>query len=199
MQFADFFSDEQIIRHLCKLRIKRATTHSVQQDIARFLGNPLDEPERKFINTLLPPRRTLAAFRPFNRGRIADVNLASLCEATMVLRQSQPDLPWAVNLSRFIEGIRHRVFSDRAFTFHAPRINWVQKEGHKYRALCIFPREDNIINSLLARYLRDFCDPAFDRSSYAFRGPGEKGRTPTHHHAFDEIYRLKSAQPKRDL
>ena len=52
---------------------------------------------------------------------------------------------------------------------------------------------------MLARYLRDFCDPAFDGSSYAFRARGESGRTPTHHHAFDAIYRLKSAHPKRDL
>jgi hypothetical protein len=199
MQFADYFSDDQIIGHLCKARIKSARTQRDEQDVARFLGNRLHEPALKFINTLLPPRSKWPVYRPPGRIHIADVNLASLCEATHVLRRSQPDLPWAVNLTRFIKGIRQRVFSERVFTFHVPRIKWVLKDGNKYRALCRLDLEDNIINSVVARYLRDFCDPAFDRSSYAFRSRGEQGRTPTHHHAFNEIFQLKSAQPKRDL
>jgi len=199
MQFTDYVSDDPIIRHLCQVRINCAKTQRDSQDVTHFLGTRTIDRRASVINSLLPPRCKWAAFRPRNRNRIADVNLASLREATLVLRQSQPDLPWAMKLSRFIEGIRHRILSEPTFTFHVQRIKWELKEGTKYRALCSFPLEDNIINSLLARYLRDFCDPAFDNSSYAFRGRGEQGKTPTHHHAFDAIYTLKNGAPTRDL
>jgi len=199
MQLTEYFSDRQIIHHLCKVRITSAKVVSDRQDIARFTGNfPIERPSA-VINTLLPPRSNWAAFRPKNRHQIADVNFASLCHATHVLRESQPNLPWVLNLGHFIDDLKERVFSAQRFTFTPPSITWIQKEAAKYRALSTFPLQDNIINSLLARYLRDFCDPAFERSSYAFRSRAQDGKSPTHHDAFEAIHGLKSSAPNRDF
>jgi hypothetical protein len=104
-----------------------------------------------------------------------------------------------VELNQFIEWIRQRVFGEQPFSFQIPKIKWEQKEGHKYRPLCQFSLEDNIISSLTARYLREFCNPSLDPSSYAFRARDQQGRMPTHHKAFESIWGLKSSAPEEDV
>ena len=192
MELNDYFPDEKIMRQLCKERIKTAKSADDQQDICRFMGNQQVGGTRPFINTILPPRKKWAAYRPPNRTRVPDADLASLIYATLHLLQSQPEVPWAVNLRRYVERIRQRVFSDGPFSFGRPQITWENKEGCKYRPIARFSLEDNVINSLFAGYLRDLCDSGFESSSFAFRSRTDEGVMPTHHGAFEAIYELKT-------
>jgi hypothetical protein len=198
MQFSDYISDDRIIRHLCKQRIKQAKYANDHHYVERFIGE-LEPRQPSDLQLMLPPRRNWSRFRPRDRSRIADVNLVSLCNATMVLRQSQPELEWACNLQSFLVRIRERILGDQPFTFARPEIRWELKEGNKYRALCGFSLEDNLIISLVASYVRDFCDPAFENSSYAFRARPAGGSMPTHHIAFEDIYQIRTAHSDKKL
>ena len=199
MNLINYFADEHIIRQLCKQRVKTAKALNARQDTLRFTGNEQVGTSTAPINSLLPSRRRWSEFRPKHRARVPDVNLASLRCAALVLRESEPELPWVAHLNSFIERIRRRVFSEQPFTFGRPSIRWEVKEDNNYRPLCRFSLENNVINSSTAKYLRDFCDHAFEPSSYAFRARSEKGVMPTHHAAFEEIYALKAAGPDQDF
>ena len=198
MELVDYFTDAEIIRQLCKERIKAAKSANDRQDIGRLMGDQVGA-SRPFINTILPPRKKWAAYRARNRTRVPDVDTAALTCATFDLLQARPVDPWVVNLRGFIQRIRERIFSDAPLTFGRPQITWENKEGRKYRPIACFSLEDNVINSLTAKYLRDFCDRAFEPSSYAFRARSDKGFMPTHHAAFEGIYALKTAGPDQDF
>lgn len=199
MHLTDYFTDEHIIRQLCKQRIKQAGRLRGNQDVARFVGRSTANGGALLINSLLPPRRQWAAFRLRRRNRPADVNLASLVHAAMCLRESQKEQPWAIKLDTFIKQVRQRVLASEAFSFARPGVKFLLKDANKYRALCRFSLEDNLINCLVARYLRDFLDPAFDFASYAFRSQNAQGVMPTHHGAFETLFQLKYAAPRQDF
>jgi len=195
---AESFSDDQIISHLCKERVKQADSRNDRQYVARLIGDmPETDPDSQLYQ-LLPRRRQWAAFRPRNRKAGINPDLTSLQNAVRALRHRSQTQPWVGNLNRFIAAIRTRVLAGHAFEFIPPLINWQIKKGHEYRALCQFTLADNLILCLFARYLRDALDSRFSSSSYAFR-VRRGGRAPTHHDALNAVYDLKHNSPTRDL
>ena len=194
----EYISDEKIIDHLCKQRIKQAEVANDFQYAKRLVGIHSRQ-QTSDLNDILPPRRSWAHFRPKDRGRTVDVDLASLRQATNCLRQKQPELVWVRRLNEFIEKVQSRIMDNQAFKFGRPAIKWELKEKNKYRALCRFPIEDNLIIGLVARYIREFCDPAFEGSSFAFRARSPQGFMPTYHTAFETIYQLRIAASTQDL
>jgi len=102
-------------------------------------------------------------------------------------------------LNAFIEQVRRRVLGGEPFSFARPGVRFLLKDENRYRALCRFGLEDNLINCLIARYLRDFLDRIFDSASYAFRSPNAQGVMPTHHGAFETLFQLKYAAPRQDF
>ena len=204
--FEDYFSDDLIIRALCRQRIKAAEKRNEREYVDRLAGyrqpnpgEPIDKPTDT-INQLLPPRKKWSQFRPRFRKPHQDVNQASLYQATIKLREREPNAGWVVELNKFIAQIRHRVLESKSFAFSAPKVCGIVKEkgGHNYRALCLFSLEDGIINGLTAKYLRELLDPLFEASSFAFRVRQADKPMPTHHAAFEKIFELKSRNPHQD-
>lgn len=198
--FDQYFSDDLIIRMLCRLRIKVADKRNEREYVDRLAGFR-EQNERQPIDLLLPPRKKWSKFRPRFRKPSQDTNQGSLYYATIKLRKSEPNAVWAVRLGEFITQIRHRVLESKTFTFAAPKVVGIPKKkgSHEYRALCVFSLEDGIINGLTAKYLRELLDPLFEESSYAFRVRQEGKPMPTHHDAFERIFELKSRNRYRDF
>jgi len=197
--FADYFSENEIIRNLCNLRVKEAGLRDTRQYVDRLIGHQRDPQPEKLIYQILPPRSKWARFRSSERSPVANPHLISLLQATFYLRQSEPDAGWAARLRQFILTVRQRVLGPEPFAFAPPSVRWELKKGHEYRAICRFSLEENLICSLLAKYLRDLFDQVFEPSSYAFRSRTEQGEMPTHHSAFEVIYQLKSMARAEDL
>jgi hypothetical protein len=197
--FEEYFSDDMIIRMLCRQRIKAADKRNGREYVDRLAGYREPKP-REPIDLLLPPRKKWSQFRPRFRKADRDVHQASLYHATMNLRDRTPDAGWAVLLNQFIVQIRRRVLLSEDFTFRPPKVRGIVKKmgGHDYRALCLFSLEDGIINGLTAKYLRELLDPLFEGSSYAFRVHQPDKPAPTHHDAFEKIFELKSQTPDQD-
>jgi len=195
-----YFSDARIINQICKERVKQAVKQHDRQNIGRLVGCSNEPAPRHPFYNLMPPRRQWSAFRP--RYRIDGLNpdLYALKKAVRILRHQNPELPWVIELNRYIRSIRERVFHSPSFAISPPRINYVLKKrgGQEYRALCQYGVDDNLILCLFANYLREKYDPMFSTSSFAFRA-ALNGQVTTHHDAFTEIYNLKHNSGNRSL
>ena len=195
-----YFSDERFINQICKERVKQAEKQHDRQNIGRLVGCSNEPAPRHPFYNFMPPRRQWSAFRP--RYRIDGLNpdLYALKMAVRILRHQNPELPWVIELNRYIRSIRERVFHSPSFVISPPRINFVLKKrgGQEYRALCQYGVDDNLILCLFANYLREKFDPMFSTSSFAFRA-ALNGQVTTHPDAFTEIYNLKHNSGNRSL
>jgi hypothetical protein len=196
--FESYFSEENIIHLLCKERVKEARKRHDRSYVGRLAGSFLRQPRAKPVDNLLPPRARWNQFRPRFRNRSQEPNLGALRSASRVLRQREPNAPWAINLTHFLNEVRERVFSDGTFSFPSPDIQWVLKKKHIYRPLTVFPLMDAIICSLFARYLTDFFDIGFGRDSYAFRSRCGNPM-PTRDSAINALYQLRHSNPGQHL
>jgi hypothetical protein len=196
--FSDYFSNSKIINELCRVRIRAAESRNDRDYVRRLVGGQTHD-HRRAIDELLPPRKLWAHFRPKHRRGLTNVDVVSLGRATSNSLESEAGSPRAMRLRECIATIQQRVLGYQSFSFSSPIVSWQVKENHKYRAICRFSLEDNVINSLVAKYLRDFFDPVFENSSYAFRARPDQGPMPTHHTAFNKLQELKSAAPTQDF
>lgn len=199
--FEDYFSDEQIIRQICRLRIKAAEKRNDKGYVARLAGSHLDV-RRDPIDLMLPPRRQWSQFRPRFRRPDQDVHLDSLYHATIKLRELEPKPNWAIELDRYITEIRSRVFGSEPVKIESPTVLGVPKDkgSNDHRALCLFSNQDNIITGLTAKYFRELLDPLFEDSSFAFRVKRPDKQLPTHHDAFEQIFSIRThALPNQNL
>ena len=195
----DYFSDQKIIDHICGERVNLAALRHDRQYISRLAGNTPDPQIDHPFYHLLPPRRLWSKYRSRFRNSGSNPDLIALKRTVANLRNQEPVPAWANELNQYIGRIRERVFGDQPFTIAPPVITWAKKKGNKYRALCQFNPDDNLILCLFARYLRDVFDGGFSPSSYAFRGSNSQGQMPTHHTAFNSIYEIKHNAPNRDF
>jgi hypothetical protein len=194
-----YFSDNQIIRELCKARVKLAKQRNERQYLGRLIGRQTHRVVDDDVGILLPPRKAWPQFRPLVRQTIKDVDLVSLERAALTLRRAQPRLPWVIRLNTFINKVQSRVLNSPTFTFAPPEVRWELKKRNEYRAICRFNLEDNLINGLTAKYLKDFFDPAFEDSSYAFRTANKNRQMPTHHSAFNHIFQIRQSALRERL
>ena len=188
--FAEYFSDEAIIDRLCKLRLKQAASRH-KRLFHRQLVSTVELPEIPEAVDVLPPRRQWARFRNYRASRSLemDENLIALKRATSALRWETPTLPWAERLRRRIEGIRRRALEDAAFIFAPPTIRPVEKspDSDEFRAIASFTPDDQIIEGITAKYLRETFEHLFSASSLAFRCQRDGVPPPTHHTAVTKL------------
>ena len=139
----------------------------------------------------MPPRRQWKRFRNKRRDNTVDQNqnLVALTRATMKLRAEHPQPQWAARLSERINRIRSRALTDKKFRVTPPTIAPIEKEkgSNEYRAIARFELDDQIIEGLTAKYIRELFDPFFSSSSLAFRCAQGCAPPPTHHDAVTKI------------
>jgi Reverse transcriptase (RNA-dependent DNA polymerase) len=203
--FKEAFSEEAVIRELCKARVRLAGKrndalffHRISKGAGRsrfFLStlHPIEE--------MFPPRRQWHRFRSRDR-RIkpsTELNLDALYRAVRSLRASTPEAAWVRKLNEKIAAIRQRVFSAAPFTFSSPKIVPIEKAAkeHFYRPLALLSADDKIIDSLVARYLRKTLDLALRQSCIAFRCRRGKKIPPTIHDALKKLCDVSKRHRRR--
>jgi len=197
--FTEYFTPEQIIRECCKTRIKQAEQSNEQQYVGRLVGGRPQQDRDDEVGDMLPPRKAWSKFRSRYRHAGTNPDYTALLRATLALRVTQPNAPWVIRLNAFIDLVEQRALHASSFTFALPKVGWELKKDHDYRAICRFDLTDNLINGLTAKYLKDFFDPVFEESSYAFRAARPKREMPTHHTAFNRIFQIRQTTKNKDL
>jgi hypothetical protein len=197
MEFVEYFSEEAIIRELCRARIK----HAAKRHDAQFFNNIDVQSIRPDVlapgdwgnipSDIFPPRRSWHRYRPERRHGTAPfaLNVETLYRATVALRRLHPGRIWARNLAHVVRAIQSRVLSRRGFRFKRPSIVPIRKDhgGDFYRPLAAFPLPDKIVECLTARYFRVELDHALMPSCIAFRAKKKNRRPPTTHDAIIAI------------
>lgn len=201
MKFDDYFSEEAIIRELCRARIKLAA----KRHDAQFFHN-INRKTPSAANlrandwggipqNIFPPRRTWHRYRPRNRGRGASaLQVETLFRATTAQLQLVPTAVWARNLKRVLTTLRNRALAQAHFTFKEPKIILVPKDATSqiYRPLTVYALPDKIIESLTARYLRVELDHVLLPACMAFRARRHGRRPPTTHDALQRIEQARN-------
>ncbi|HOQ44641.1 MAG TPA: reverse transcriptase domain-containing protein [Bryobacteraceae bacterium] len=127
-----------------------------------------------------------------------DLNEDSLFTAITTLRANTPSEGWVQRLNAKIQELRQRVLFSQDFSFSPPRVIGIPKnrKEHEYRPLALFSRDDRIVISLVARYLREALDRVLLPCCLAFRpgsrlSPKNSGRQPpTIHDALEAILEI---------
>lgn len=190
LRFDELFSDEAIIRRLCKVRLKDAAARH-QRLFHRQISADVPMPEASELAGIFPPRRQWNRFRNHQRGPSSseDQNLVALLRATLRLRAETPTAPWVQRLNERIRTIRQRALELAGFAFNAPAIRAEEKApgSNEYRAIAQFPVDDQIIEGITAAYFRHTFDRFFTDASLAFRCGRDGSPPPTHHDAVTRI------------
>jgi hypothetical protein len=201
------FSDDSVIRELCKERAKLAGKRNDSQFLHRIDENhsnaPVMSKTDEDLEKMFPARRRWHRYRSLNRaGKSSyDLNVEALFRAVTKLRTYSPPEAWLQALNERVRSIRDRVMATTKFSFAAPRVCAIEKEkgSHKYRPLASFPLDDKVIDCLTARYLRRLLDHALRPSCLAFRCSQGQKRPPTIHDALKQIVDINRRHLKARL
>jgi len=211
MNFEGHFTDKEIIRQLCKERVKlarqrhdRMFLHNISsQRLPPSLGKP-SHWEDDVPLEIFPPRRLWHRFRPaanLRCGSSVDINEAALLKAVMTLRKKTPHATWAKNLQLVVEDIRKRATGTASFSFNEPTILEEEKEPgtNVFRPLAGVSLKDKIIDRQTARYLRGALDDFLHPSCLAFRCARKQRPAPTIHDALETLMAFRSTLGSKTL
>jgi hypothetical protein len=201
--FESYFIRENIIKLLCKYRLKAAKKKHVFQMIRDVSASErslalLNHPNNNCpedLSKLLPPRRQW--IRPDrkarNSGTFTDSQKIYTYSIVRKIRSTENAVAegkiaapgWLNNLNAFIEKIQARAFNPESSPVKQPAVKPIKKENTKTckecRPISISDIEDRIVISLTARYFTELFDDHFHDSSFAFRAV-RKGIPVRSHH-----------------
>ncbi len=179
VQFEDCFSTDAIVAALCRLRVRRAKPRHDTLFHRRLSDRARKPRHYDEFNEYFPPRKTWHRFRRRDRrGKSSEeLSFDALHCAVRSLRGADPAPPWAMKLHALVEQIRTSALAASGHQFRPPKITAQLKSGVDYRPIASFSEIiDKIVDSLVARYLREQLDPAFEPCSVAFRARQPTGK-----------------------
>ena len=202
MRFEQAFSEQNILRALCRLRVAAAK----KRHDAHFLHNlssAAKRPGPEAIDQYFPPRRAWLRLRRDERtgrppGQIAEMELL---RTVQVLRRDPrfAGSDWERRLAGLVEEVRAGALGGSGHRMAPARIVPLLKErkpgASVYRPLTIYGLVDRLVSGLTAMYLRRVFDPDFLPCSFAFRAKGPSGAVPQYHDAVAEILRYRARTP----
>ena len=204
----NYFSDQRLVRILCRKRIDVARKARREQFICSIASTSGSRRPTNALCSMLPPRRAWNSFRPSASARrdpsidaptrlahqMANHVLTELARTTARYR-------WVVRLRTFLDTIRSRALnwiSTDSYTFddiHAFPKNR-PGNGEKYRIVASYSLSSSLICSGFASYLRDRIDSVLRPGVLAFRSaPPDGGKPPSHHNAIETIVNMVDATP----
>ena len=209
-----FFSDENIIKLLCRYRLKEAKKRHKVHMIRDISLDPITNKisrfneEQTFLYSMFPSRRKWHRFNSNNRKKYLNSNELTLdCLYTSILitkskiKKGKISNPlWLSNLNKFVNSIKYKVFEDRHFSLDKPKIIPIHKPGEKKcRPISIYDLKSKIIIGLTAKYLTHEFDDFLFENSYAFKARQFDGRYPNHHDTIDAILEYKCHHNMQDI
>lgn len=215
--YEDYFSAKNIIKTLCKYRIKQAKKkHKLHllRDISLhkvsilLLKNKHNCPPS--LKELFPSRRTWHRANNEERKKFdnsQDTTIFSLYKTITSIHYkvingiiTQPD--WYVKLQQFIERVQARAANPDMMYIQSPVINPIKKDNTPTCKVCrpisLYNLEDRIIIGFTAKYLTDLFDPFLHNCSYAFRS-SKLEEIRTHHDTINKIAEYRKERPKKPI
>lgn len=218
-EFESYFSDDAIIRLLCKYRMKiaheRHKLHlladvSSSQKILRNFKEKAQVPEE--LSDLLPARRKWYRPNEKERKKFLDpqkLNEFALFKTIQIQRKrnvnGSVNPEWSTRLEEFIQSLRERAKDPTLSDLQKPQIIPILKDrtSPKCRPISAYKRiDDRIILSLTAKYFTQKFDDAFLECSYAFRAvktvEAEK-IVRTHHDTIQRIIQYRNERKTQKI
>ncbi len=195
LRLDDYFSDENIIESLIKIRASKAKErHDLQ--FFKNLNSKARNPDsvRHGVDNFFPPRKSW--YRPTLKERkyktSYEINILALKKTIFhkIKTNAAFDESWYKELFEFINKIKISALQKIDYEISEPSILPIEKDPDKkiYRPLAIYDLKDRIIIGLTAKYLRDVVDSVFLKCSYAFRAKRDyPEKIPTHHTSVEDI------------
>lgn len=218
--FDSFFSEEKLIKLLCKYRAKEANKrhgkHMVRNVSLHKSTNQINitdnHTEFKFLQDKFPTRRNWKKLNEFERKLFKDslkINQERLYKSYLFVKREvdvkgsiAPD--WYRNLMNFVKEIRNEVYiiEQSNYKMNLPEIRGIKKGEKKgvivYRPIALYQIKDKIICSLTAKYLVEYFENIFVEldCSFAFRPKNIQNLVPDHHDCIQKIFEYKNLNPK---
>jgi hypothetical protein len=206
-EFDYYFSDQQILRILCKKRALAAKkTHD--SHFLRNISSSVKDPNRRskpFIYSLFPSRSKWIRFKLNERvkrnANAVELNAMQL-ERTVrhAIKKRNLDASknpeWLNRLIKFIEEIRLAALDPTmSYNIPRPKITPVPKEipnvKNEYRPISSFELMDLIVVGQVAKYLTNCFDQLMYDCSYAFRSNVLSVKSFNHHQAIRDLIKFK--------
>jgi len=213
MDFNLYFSEEKIIKLLCKYRAnaanKRHEAHMLRNVSLHAVTNRIainqNHTEFIFLQGIFPPRRKWLKLKQSERKHFKDalsINQARLFKTYQLTKENIAnglfEAPgWFENLLAFVHSIQAKSLAgaDEENLITQPRIKGIKKETKNgeiiYRPIALYSFSSKIICSLTSRYLIHFFDPLFLECSFAFRGRNSENHVPSHHDCIAAIRKYR--------
>lgn len=199
MRFEQAFSEQNILRALCRVRVAAAK----KRHDAHFLRNlsvAAKSPTPEEIDGYFPPRRTWLRLPKVSREGMPPGQLAEkeLFRTVQVLSRDprHAGAEWKRQLGGLMGAVREAALGDAEYGMAPARIVPLLKERRGgtavYRPLAIYGLRDRLVSGLCAMYLRRVMDPDFLACSFAFRAKGADGAVPQYHDAVAAILRYRA-------
>lgn len=190
--YDEYFSDEALIKCLCRIRLNRAAAIHERRFYRKVFAFKA-EADFTELNKLFPPRKLWHRFRP-NKDRRQKTNnhaFMALQKCIRWHRQHAKNTDWVIRLDEFLTDLQEKVLRAKTFRFSEPVIvPQAKKNPNEFRAIASFPNvRDKIVDILNAKYLREHLEPCLEDASRAFRS-GKK-RHLNRNSAIDDIYRIR--------
>lgn len=215
-----FFSEDILVRLLCKYRAKAAnkrhSKHMIRNISLHQSTNKIEVSDKHsefiFLQEIFPSRRDWKKLNEDERKFCKDslkINQRRLYKSYEYAKReienknSTPPV-WYIKLLSFIDEIRSEVFNieKNNYVIASPKIRGIKK-GIKedviiYRPIALYNVKDKIICSLTAKYFTDYFEFIFSElnCSYAFRPKNKNKEIPNHHDCIQKILDNKILNPK---
>lgn len=205
---SEYFSDKEIIRILCKKRIKESK-YAHDLHFLRNISCKAKSPHKistKGISAFFPPRNLWIRvgkkewkIRNEKHEDILQIQLERTVwrEIKKCKRMGTEQPLWLQNILNLTQEIRQLVFDESLnYELSTPYITPVLKCYNTYRPISCFKLVDQIVICQISKYLTNCIDPLFSDSSYAFRTGMQKGKIFNHHKAVEDIIDFKNKVSK---
>jgi hypothetical protein len=215
-----FFSEEKLVKLLCKYRAKAANKRHAKHMISNVslhqssnkIAITNKDREFIFIQEKFPSRRDWKKLNEDERKLCKDslkVNQKRLYKSyeytkREIKQKKSPTPIWYKNLIDFVEEIRTEVLNiqESNYRITPPEIRGIKKEVKNgviiYRPIALYNVKDKIICSLTAKYFTEYFEFIFSElnCSYAFRPINKSREVPNHHDCIQKILDNKAVNSK---
>lgn len=217
MKFDLFFSEENLVKLLCKYRAnaanKRHEKHMLRNVSLHKSTNRIEITQTQldfiFLQSIFPSRRNWAKLNEKERKTTKDslkINQKRLFKSYWNIKKTIKQdavLPiWYNNLIDFVQGLRNEVLDveNSNYIIENPKIKGIKKEEKNgtiiYRPIALYNIKDKMVSSFTAKYLTTHFESVFLDCSFAFRGKNVKNEIPNHHDCIERILDFRKKNSK---
>lgn len=197
--FESFFTEENIITELAKIRSKEAKKRNdayFYKKLNKYARDPSTMKAISGVEKYLPPRRKWKRLSKKRRKKLSSdqIQRTEIEKTVLFFKKNKINADWLIKLDSFINEVKKSALQQRYYSIKEPNIFGMPKgpeSNRKFRPISSYSLKDRVIINLVAKYYQNNFDSIYLDSSYAFRAPKQFGNTLTHHDIITNIISYK--------